>query len=110
MPRTCGPSHQAHAFQSFGGTTREGLCVSSRRNLLKAGVAGVAGLTLPQLIRSRTEAASAGGSVSDRKAAILLWMTGGPSHIDMWDMKPSRPWINRGPFSPIRTAIPGEYI
>jgi hypothetical protein len=37
-------------------------------------------------------------------------MTGGPSHIDTWDMKPDRPLINRGPFAPIRTAIPGEFI
>jgi hypothetical protein len=37
-------------------------------------------------------------------------MTGGPSHIDMWDMKPDRPLENRGPFSPISTAIPGEFI
>jgi hypothetical protein len=49
-------------------------------------------------------------SMSTRKAVILLWMTGGPSHIDTWDMKPDRPWINRGPFAPIRTAIPGEFI
>jgi hypothetical protein len=37
-------------------------------------------------------------------------MTGGPSHIDMWDMKPDRPSDNRGPFSPVATAIPGEFI
>jgi hypothetical protein len=48
--------------------------------------------------------------MSNHKSVILLWMTGGPSHIDMWDMKPDRPWINRGPFLPIRTAIPGEFI
>src|SRR5690606_8659249 len=44
------------------------------------------------------------------KAVILLWMTGGPSQIDTWDMKPDRPLNNRGPFSPISTAIPGEFI
>lgn len=110
MPRFCGPSHESHAFESFGGTTREGLCLLSRRNMLKAGVAGMAGLTLPELMRRRAEATEAGSSISNQKAVILLWMTGGPSQIDTWDMKPTRPWINRGPFSPIRTAIPGEVI
>ncbi len=42
-----------------------------------------------------------------RKSVILLWMTGGPSHIDTWDPKPERPFNNRGPFSPIATAVPG---
>ena len=78
--------------------------------MFKAGFSGIAGLTLPALIRKRAHAAESNRSISDRKAVILLWMTGGPSHIDMWDMKPNRPWINRGPFSPIRTAIPGEVI
>ena len=110
MPRVCGPSHGNHAFASFHGTTRDGLCIRSRRNLLKAGMAGIAGLTLPELMRQRAESKELGQSISSRKAVILLWMTGGPSHIDTWDMKPTRPLINRGPFSPIRTAIPGEFI
>ena len=37
-------------------------------------------------------------------------MTGGPSHIDTWDPKPDRPWINRGPFDTIQTALPGVAI
>ena len=45
-----------------------------------------------------------------RKSVILLWMTGGPSHIDMWDMKPTRPVMNRGPFAPIETVVPGISI
>ena len=110
MPRTCGQHHTSHAFESFQGTTREGMCVLSRRNMLKVGVAGIAGLSLPELMRQRTLATQLGRSISHRKAVILLWMTGGPSHIDTWDMKPARPWINRGPFSPIRTTIPGEVI
>lgn len=110
MARVCGRNHLSHAFTSFGGTTREGLCIPSRRNLLKASMAGIAGLSLPALLRSRAGASQQEGSASSRKAVILLWMTGGPSQIDTWDMKPARPWINRGPFSPIRTAIPGEVI
>ncbi len=108
--RLCSRLHDTHPFQSFHGTSREGLCLVSRRNLIKAGVAGIAGLSLPALLQQRAMAASSGKSMSSRKAVILLWMTGGPSHIDTWDMKPDRPWINRGPFSPIGTAIPGEFI
>lgn len=108
--RYCGGGHTDHAFQSFGGTQRDGLCLVSRRNMMKAGMAGIAGLSLPDLMRHRAHAATTGQSVSSHRSVILLWMTGGPSHIDMWDMKPDRPLENRGPFSPIRTAIPGEFI
>lgn len=108
--RYCGGGHSDHAFGAFGGTSREGLCLVGRRNMMKAGLAGIAGLSLPDLMQHRASAATAGQSISSHKSVILLWMTGGPSHIDMWDMKPDRPLINRGPFSPIRTAIPGEFI
>ena len=40
----------------------------------------------------------------------LLWMAGGPSHIDTWDSKPDRPWINRGPFGVTQTKLPGVVI
>ena len=108
--RYCGGAHSDHAFGAFGGTSREGLCLVRRRNMMKAGLAGIAGLSLPELIQHRASAATAGQSISSHKSVILLWMTGGPSHIDMWDMKPDRPLNNRGPFSPIPTAIPGEFI
>jgi Protein of unknown function (DUF1501) len=106
----CGSAHSGHAFESFGGTTREGLCVAGRRNFLKASMTGLAGLSLPGLLEQRAISADTGQGISSHKAVILLWMTGGPSHIDTWDMKPDRPLINRGPFSPIATAIPGEFI
>jgi len=77
--------------------------VFSRRNMLKAGLAG---LSLPDLLRARDQAA---GSMR-RKSVILLWMAGGPSQIDTWDPKPGRPWINRGPFQPISTALPGTIV
>ncbi len=44
------------------------------------------------------------------KSVILLWMAGGPSHIDMWDPKPDRPYNNRGPFSVIPTKLPGVIL
>ncbi|MCA9050114.1 MAG: DUF1501 domain-containing protein [Planctomycetaceae bacterium] len=77
--------------------------------MLKAGLAGMAGLSLPDLLQVRAEAAAAGRSMN-HKSVILLWMTGGPSHIDTWDPKPDRPFMNRGPFAPISTALPGTII
>lgn len=101
--------HQQHAFENFYGRDREGLTVVSRRGMLKAGLAGIAGLSLPELLRS--QAAAAGStSARPRKSVILLWMAGGPSHIDTWDPKPERPWINRGPFGVIDTQLPGVQI
>src|SRR5436190_1180941 len=98
--------HQRHAFANFNPLEREGLVLQSRRNMLKASLAGLAGLTLPDLLRHR----AAGETVRSRKSVILLWMTGGPSHIDTWDMKPDRPVENRGPFHPIATRLPGVQI
>ncbi len=102
--------HQQHAFTSFNPLEREGLLVLSRRNLLKASLAGIAGLSLPGLLRGRAQAAEAGKSMSGSKSVILLWMTGGPSHIDTWDPKPDRPLENRGPFHVIPTRLPGTFI
>ncbi len=110
LMNTCGVAHRRHAFESFGGASHEGLCWTTRRNFMKASVQGIAGLSLPALLQHRSSAADQGRGISSNKSVILLWMTGGPSHIDIWDMKPDRPLQNRGPFSPIRTAIPGEFI
>jgi hypothetical protein len=96
-----------HAFTSFRPLVREGLALPSRRNLLKAGLAGVAGLSLPGLLRAQAESAS---SARRGKSLILLWMTGGPSHIDTWDPKPERPPENRGPFGVIKTRVPGAIV
>src|SRR5205807_6576220 len=89
---------------------REGLTVTSRRNLLKAGLAGIAGFTVPGLLRSRAAAAAAGRPAASGKSVILLWMAGGPSHIDTWDPKPDRPLQNRGPFGVTRTRLPGVLL
>ena len=99
-----------HAFASFNALDRDGLTLLSRRNMLKAGLAGIAGLSVPRLLQERVEAADAGRAISDTKSVILLWMTGGPSHIDTWDPKPARPLSNRGPFSVIPTKLPGAFI
>ena len=106
MTRFCRPTaHAQHAFGNFLPLVPEGLTVASRRNMLKASLAGIAGLTVPRLLEQRARAAASAG-----KSVILLWMTGGPSHIDTWDPKPDRPYVNRGPFAPISTALPGTII
>lgn len=96
------------AFSTFNALTREGLVVASRRNMLKASMSGIAGLTLPGLLAQRSMAGPA--RVAAGKSVILLWMTGGPSQIDTWDPKPYRPWQNRGPFGVISTRLPGVQI
>jgi hypothetical protein len=100
----------AHAFTGFRPLEREGLTLLSRRNMLKAGLAGLAGLSVPGLLRQRADAATGGRATPERKSVILLWMTGGPSHIDTWDPKPDRPPENRGPFGTIATKLPGVRI
>jgi hypothetical protein len=105
------PGHRHdHAFADFNALQHEGLTVLSRRNMLKASLAGLAGLSVPALLRQRARAAAAGGPSLSAKSVILLWMTGGPSHIDTWDPKPDRPLENRGPFKPIATRLPGTLI
>jgi hypothetical protein len=99
-----------HAFADFRPLEREGLVLCSRRNMLKASLAGFAGLSLPGLLRHRAAAAEAGRPSPDGKSVILLWMTGGPSHIDTWDPKPDRPLQNRGPFGTIATRLPGVRV
>lgn len=77
-----------------------------RRNwLLTAGAGAVAGLGLPGL--SLQTAAAASGK---RKAVIAFWLSGGPSHIDMWDPKPDAPKEIRSPFATISTAVPGVHF
>jgi hypothetical protein len=78
--------------------------------MVKASMAGMAGLTLPNLLQSRAEAARVGRDSQRAKSVILLWMTGGPSQIDTWDPKPDRPLNNRGPFGVIKTKLPGVFI
>jgi hypothetical protein len=104
------PHAHAHAFASFRPLEREGLTVLSRRNMLKVSLAGLAGLSVPALLRQRAEAAASGRPTAGRRSVILLWMAGGPSHIDTWDPKPDRPAQNRGPFGVTRTRLPGVLL
>jgi hypothetical protein len=78
--------------------------VGSRRWFLQVGAAGLGGLSLPQL--QKLQASTAKPS-ADKKAVILFWLSGGPSHIDMWDPQPDAPTEIRGPYGVIPTKIPG---
>jgi hypothetical protein len=77
----------------------------SRRNFLKIGAFG-AGLSLAEMLRLR---AAAEGKTSP-KAAIMIYLPGGPSHMDMYDLKPEAPAEFRGEFKPIATNVPGVQI
>jgi hypothetical protein len=81
----------------------------SRRNFLKIGALG-AGLTLADMLRLRSQAAAPGRAPGRNKAAIMIYLPGGPSHMDMYDLKPEAPAEFRGEFRPIRTNVPGCHI
>ncbi len=78
----------------------------SRRSLLKVGAAGIAGLSLPDLLRA-SERGAGDGREPKAKHVIFLHQFGGPSHIDTFDMKPDAPDGIRGEFSPIASSQPG---
>jgi len=80
-----------------------------RRNIVKAALGGLAGLTAAEVLQARADAVGL-EKHSGRKSVILLWMAGGPSQIDTWDPKPNRPRENRGPFASIPTAVPGVAV
>ncbi len=102
-----GSLHSQNAFGNYHGRTREGLTLTDRRSMLKASVAGLAGLSLPELLKAQ---ARAGTGAKTGKSVILLWMAGGPSHIDTWDPKPDRPFMNRGPFGVTQTKLPSTIL
>jgi hypothetical protein len=78
-----------------------------RRTLMKVGMLGTAGLTLPALLQAEASAARA---TSKEKSVIILWMRGGPSQHDQWDPKPDQPVEIRGEFAPISTKVSGIQI
>ena len=79
---------------------------TSRRWFLRAGLSGFGGLSAAELLRRGAEAAP-GAASGPPKSVILFWLSGGPSHIDMWDPKPDAPSEIRGPFGTIPTSVPG---
>jgi hypothetical protein len=78
----------------------------TRRELLRVGGLAFAGLSLSDVLRLRAGATSTAGA----KSVIMIWMRGGPSHIDSYDMKPNAPVEIRGEFNPIATNISGVQL
>src|SRR5262245_34168785 len=78
----------------------------SRRSFLQLGVAGMASLGLPRILQAKSESAPSVGGKKNTKA-ILIWLDGGPGHMDMYDMKPDAPAEYRGLWKPIRSKVPG---
>jgi len=77
----------------------------SRRDFLRIGALSVGGLTLADLLRLKAQAAIP--SAAAHKAVIMVYLPGGPSHIDMYDLKPDAPAEYRGEFRPIQTKVSG---
>src|SRR5258708_14508413 len=91
-------------------------CDLSRRSLLKVGGMGLLGLTMPGLLRGQAQqqakwSAAGGATIKPRaKSVIFLFQFGGPSHVDMFDMKPGAPEGIRGPHKPISSNANGIQV
>jgi len=81
----------------------------SRRNFLKAGALAFGGLSLADVMRKQAAAGELAANGKDL-SVILVWQGGGPSHLDMWDLKPQAPSEFRGTFNPIKTNLPGYQV
>jgi Protein of unknown function (DUF1501) len=79
----------------------------SRRRLLQLGSAGVMGLSLPELLAAERVP---GSLRPHADSLIIIFLNGGPSHLDMWDMKPDGPSESRGEFKPIDTSLPNVQL
>ena len=82
----------------------------SRRDCLKVGALGALGLALPEFLRMEAASAAATGKPTKDMNCILMFMNGGPTHMDTWDLKPEAPSEYRGEFKPIKTNVPGIEI
>src|SRR5213592_751634 len=78
----------------------------SRRNFLRIGALGLGGLALPQLLRAEAQS----GVRRSHKAVIMVFLPGGPSHQDMFDLKTGAPSEVRGEFRPIATNVDGIQV
>ena len=76
---------------------------ASRRDFLQLGSLALGGMALPQLLRAEAQS----GVTRSHKAVIMIFLSGGPPHQDMVDLKPDAPADVRGEFNPIRTNVPG---
>ena len=87
----------------------------TRRELMRIGGAAMLGLSLPEFLQLEASAATVKGAkgkggFGGANSVILLYLQGGPSHIDIWDPKPDAPANVRGDFKPIKTNVPGVWL
>jgi hypothetical protein len=80
----------------------------TRRSFLRVGALTLGGITLGDVLRLRAEAPAPGKP--RQKSVLLIHLSGGPSHVDMYDMKPRAPSEYRGEFRPIKTNVPGMHL
>ena len=89
---------------TIAGRARSGYCDGvTRRDFLKIGGLGLGGLSLSQLLRAEAQA----GIARSHKAVIMIFLAGGPPHMDMFDLKPDAPSDIRGEYGPIPHQCPG---
>lgn len=81
----------------------------SRRSFLQIGMAGMASVPLSHMLEAKAAAAASTGSAKDT-SVILLWLDGGPGHMDTYDMKPEAPPEYRGIWRPIDTNVSGMQV
>src|SRR6187455_1619474 len=91
------------------GSTRRYCDGRSRRSFLQVGLAGLGAASLGHILRAKEASAAAVGGKKDT-SVILLWLDGGPGHMDMYDMKPEAPPEYRGIWRPIKTNVPGMEV
>ena len=75
----------------------------SRRSWMQIGSLALGGMALPDILRAETQ----NGGQQRIKGIIMVLLPGGPSHLDMYDLKPAAPAEIRGEFQPIATNVPG---
>src|SRR6266567_4261751 len=104
MPKTVGGTGML-----LIGRQRQVTCQGlTRRAFVQAGLSTILGLSLEDLLRTRAIAGSE--MAGSARSVILVWLWGGPAHLDTWDPKPDAPLDYRGPFTPIVTKTPGVRI
>ncbi len=81
----------------------------NRRSFVQMGLAGMGSLGLSQLWRAQ-QASAAPSEAGKKTSVILIWLDGGPGHMDMYDMKPEAPAEYRGLWNPIRTNVGGMEV
>lgn len=81
----------------------------SRRSFVQVGVAGMATAGLSQVLKAKSDSVGP-GSTAKSTSVILIWLDGGPGHMDMYDMKPESPAEYRGIWNPIKTNVDGFEI